>query len=145
VNVLRLNRMTELAGRTPDGAYPPTSLIDDLHEGIWSELRKDPIEIDLYRRNLQRSYVDLFAATLDNPTTDSDLPALARAELERIGTEVKAARDSKKATSPVARAHLEDIKTRVEHALDAIPSIPGQRPAAGLPVRRTAEDDPEPF
>ena len=33
--------------------------------------------------------------------------------------------------SPIARVHLEDIKTRAEHALDAIPSMPAQRPTPG--------------
>ena len=82
LNQRRLNRMSELAARTPESAYRPTDLMSDLHAGIWGELAKPAaVEIDLYRRNLQRAYVDLLAATLDNPSTDSDLPALARAEL----------------------------------------------------------------
>jgi len=140
----RLDRMSELAARTPEVAYRPTDLIKDLHDGIWSELAQRPVEIDLYRRNLQRAYVDLLAAPLDNPSADSDLPALARAELERVSKDVKAVLDAKVETSPIVRMHLEDIKTRIEHALDAIPSIPGQRPVVGIPLRRGAEDAPEP-
>ena len=30
-------------------------MLDDLRNGIWSELKGDPVEIDLYRRNLQRA------------------------------------------------------------------------------------------
>src|SRR5205814_689854 len=85
----RLDRMTELAGRAPEGAYRPADLIHDLHAGIWSELAKAPVEIDLYRRNLQRAYVDLLGANLDTPPGDSDWPALARAEQERIAKEIK--------------------------------------------------------
>jgi hypothetical protein len=140
LNESRLNRMSELASRTPDGAYRPTDLMSGLHEGIWSELAQSPVEIDLYRRNLQRAYVDLLAPTLDNPSTDSDLPALARAELERVSKEVKVVLDANRQTSAIARVHLEDIKTRVEHALDAIPSMPPQRPAPGLPLRRGADN-----
>ena len=39
----RLNRMSEVAARTPDGAYRTTDLTSDLHEGIWGELSKTPI------------------------------------------------------------------------------------------------------
>jgi hypothetical protein len=144
LNATRLNRMSELAARTTDGAYRTTDLISDLHDGIWGELAKTPVEIDLYRRNLQRAYVELLAATLDSPGADSDLPALARAELARVLKEVKTVQDSKKDTSAIARVHLEDIKNRVEQALDAIPSSPSQRPAAALPLRRGSEGAGEP-
>src|SRR5262249_48560909 len=82
VNKRRLDRMSELATRSPKDAYTPSDLINDLHAGIWSELKARPVEIDVdvYRRNLQRAYVDLLAGFLDNPADDSDLPALARAE-----------------------------------------------------------------
>ena len=143
LNATRLNRMSEVAARTSEGAYRTTDLISDLHDGIWGELSKTPVEIDLYRRNLQRAYVDLLAATLDSPGSDSDLPALARAELARVLKEVKTVQDSKTETSAIARVHLEDIKNRVEQALDAIPSSPSQRPAVGLPLRRGSENGGE--
>ncbi len=140
LNPTRLNRMSEVAARTPDGAYRTTDLLSDLHDGIWGELAKPPVEIDLYRRNLQRAYVDLLAAPLDSPVSDSDLPALARAELARVLKEVKTVVDTIPSPSAIARAHLEDIKNRVEQALDAIPSSPSQRPAVGLPLRRGSEN-----
>jgi hypothetical protein len=115
----------------------------DLHAGIWGELSKTPVETDLYRRNLQRAYVDLLAAPLDNPSAESDLPALARTELTQVLKEVKTVIDSKAETGAITRAHLEDIKTRIEQALDAIPPSPSQRPTLGQPVRRGAEDSAE--
>jgi Met-zincin/Domain of unknown function (DUF5117)/Domain of unknown function (DUF5118) len=138
LNPARLNRMSEVASRTPEGAYRTTDLMSDLHDGIWGELSKTPVEIDLYRRNLQRAYVDLLAATLDAPASDSDFPALARAELARVLKEVKTVQ-AKTETHAIAGVHLEDIKNRIEQALDAIPSVPGQRPTVGLPPRRGAE------
>ena len=145
LNQRRLNRMSELAARTPQSAYRPTDLISDLHEGIWGELAKPaPAEIDLYRRNLQRAYVDLLAAPLDSPTTDSDLPALARAELERVLKETNARLSAGSDASSIGQIHLKDIKTRIEHALDPIPSNPGQRPTAGAILRRGTEGSIEP-
>ncbi len=112
-------------------------------------MKTSPYEIDLYRRNLQRAYVDLMAGFLDNPGDDSDLPALARAELERLSKEIRAIfdaqnEDAAKASS-VARKHLVDIKTRADHALDPIPSGPApQRQPLGLPARRGAGDPDQP-
>ena len=141
VNKTRLDRMSEQAARGPKDAYTPADLIADLHAGIWSELKANPIEIDLYRRNLQRAYVNLLAGFLDNPSEDSDLPALARSELEGLSKEIKALFDASTVLSPVVRAHLSDVKTRADHALDPIPSAPApQRSPLGLPVRRGGED-----
>ena len=50
----RLHRMAEHANRDRSHAYLPADLIGDLHDGIFAELKADPIAIDLYRRNLQR-------------------------------------------------------------------------------------------
>ena len=147
INKIRLDRMSELAARAPKEAYTPADLVKDLHAGILSELKAKPIEIDLYRRNLQRAYVDLLAGFLDNPTEDSDLPALARAELEGLSKEIKGLLDrvENRKASPVVRRHLEDIKTRADHALDPIPSAPApQRSPFGLPVRRGGDEVPEP-
>jgi hypothetical protein len=145
INKTRLDRMSELAARAPGNAYTPADLVIDLHAGLWSELKATPIEIDLYRRNLQRAYVDLLAGFLDNPSDDSDLPALARTELEGLSREIlRILNDVNIQKSPIARAHLEDIKTRADHALDPIPSAPAaQRSPLGLPVRRGGDEAPE--
>jgi hypothetical protein len=137
----RLDRMSELASRSPNDAYRPTDLMADLHTGLWTELQKPPVEIDLYRRNLQRAFVELLSTALEASNADSDLPALARAELERIGRDVKGVFGSTKEPNPITRVHLEDIKTRVEHALDPIPSGPAQpRPTLGGTLRRGGEN-----
>jgi Met-zincin/Domain of unknown function (DUF5117)/Domain of unknown function (DUF5118) len=148
VNKTRLDRMSELATRVPTDAYTPADLVNDLHAGIFWPAPRGHFEIDLYRRNLQRAYVDLLAGFLDNPADNSDLPALARAELEELSKEVKAiftAESQGTATvNLITRKHLEDIKTRADHALDPIPSAPApQRSPLGLPVRR-GDEAPEP-
>ena len=128
-----------------EDSYWPTTLVRDLHDGIWSELKATPIEIDLYRRNLQRAYVNLLAGFLDNPSEDSDLPALARAELEGLSKDIKAILDTGNVATLITRDHLQDIKTRADHALDPIPSAPApQRSPFGLPVRRGGDEASEP-
>jgi hypothetical protein len=140
VNKIRLDRMSELAARNHGEAYTPADLVDDLHAGLFSELKADRIEIDLYRRNLQRAYVDLLAGFLDNPTEDSDLPALARSELSKLSKEAGTVLG--RSADAMVRAHLEDLKTRAEHALDPIPPGAGpQRSPLGLPARRGGDED----
>ena len=146
INKTRLDRMSELAIRMPRDAYTPADMVNDLHAGLWSELKNEakPIEIDLYRRNFQRAYADLLAGFLDNPSEDSDLPALARTELEKLSKGIPPLLGW--AMDPIVSAHLQDIKIRADHALDPIPSAPApQRSPLGLPVRRGGDDEePEP-
>ncbi len=134
--------MAELADREKNGAYRPAEMLQDLHAGIWSELEKSPVAIDLYRRNIQRVYVDLLTSALDNPSTDSDLPALARGDLEQLLKQVNGVVGANKETTPIARLHLEDIKIRIEHALDPYPSMPSQRTVIEFPSRRGLETLP---
>ena len=120
LNGRRVKRIAELALRDPEKAYKPADLINDLHEGIWSELKKNPVDIDLYRRNLQRAYLEQLAGPVENPETDSDMTALARTELIRIIAEIKdvlAKGDANPVTS-AAKTHLLDIRMRAEKALD---------------------------
>jgi hypothetical protein len=108
---------------------------------MWAELKKNPIDVDLYRRNLQRAYVDMLARSVENPAADSDLPALARADLKRLIEEIKAV-VSNDATqiSPMARAHLDDVKTRAEMALDPYPAGVSAPPALPTPVGRRGDE-----
>ena len=71
--------------------------------------------------------------------------SLARAELERVLKESSGRISPANDSSSIAQVHLKDIKTRVEHALDPIPSLPNQRPTPGVIIRRGAEEATEPL
>jgi hypothetical protein len=134
----RIKRMAELCARNGESVYAPSALVADLHEGIWAEVDKNPIDVELYRRNLQRLWVDVLSNAVDNPATDSDLAALARAELNRLQDEIKRAivKEGVEVT-PAARMHLDEIRARIEMALDNIPSARAPS-AAPAPTRRGA-------
>jgi hypothetical protein len=134
----RIKRMAELCARNGESVYAPSALVADLHEGIWAEVDKNPIDVELYRRNLQRLWVDVLSNAVDNPATDSDLAALARAELNRLQDEIKGAivKEGVEVT-PAARMHLDEIRARIEMALDNIPSARAPS-AAPAPTRRGA-------
>jgi hypothetical protein len=116
----RVDRLAEIEQTSTNTIYSPTELFADLRGGLFRELNANPVDIDLYRRNLQRSYVDMLSATLKNPARDSDFPAYARAELEAIRAMID--RTNASQIKPVARIHLKDLAARISRALD--PRLP---------------------
>ncbi len=112
----RIDRMSELEQSQTQPSYPPTKLFLDLRNGLFRELGVKPLEVDLYRRNLQRSYIDMLAEDIKTPAANSDLPAYARRELENIGEMIRKT-DASSARPPV-QAHLGDLTARIKKALD---------------------------
>jgi len=142
VNSRRINRMAEHAEREGYDAYTPTELLTDLRNGLYSELAGEQIEVDVYRRNLQRTYIDMLGKMIENPSASSDLPALARAELEAIKSAI-ASSDSNAAVNEVVKAHLVDLTARIEAALDhRATRTASATPAAATGRRRGLEEDP---
>jgi len=112
----RCKRMTEVAGRSPNQAYLPIDLLNDLRTGIWSELNGDPVEINLYRRNLQRAHVETLGSQVSRTDAATDLPALSRGELKTLLGAVKNAQPKTK--DRVTLLHLQDLETRIDRILD---------------------------
>ncbi len=115
----RIDRMAEFAARRPQDAYPPARLFQDLAKGIFAELEGSPVAVDLYRRNLQRAFVEVLADRLDPTTPASDLPALARSTLVRLLDRVEKVLEQGRADA-VTQAHLEDLADRIRTALDPV-------------------------
>ena len=115
----RIDRLAEIEQTSTNAAYSPAKLFSDLRDGLFRELGGQPGDIDLYRRNLQRSYVDMLSANLKTPAVNSDLPAYARAELGAIRELIRKADVSR--TKPVVQMHLKDLSARITRALDPHP------------------------
>jgi hypothetical protein len=127
MNPGRINRMAELAQRNPD-SYTIPGFLTDMREGIFAEFLGDgPRQPSLYRRNLQRQYIETLAGVIESPAADSDYPAFARAELLAIQGMLGAAGDI------TINAHVADIKGRIDRALDtddeAAPPTPPTPPS----------------
>ncbi len=116
VDPFRVNRMTEHSQREGSNQYLPSELFTDLREGLFGEFSEAQPKTDLYRRNLQRAYVDQLAGYLDKPRADSDLPAHARAELQAIAEVIRNAEHT--GAEPVLLVHLRDLRARIEVALE---------------------------
>ncbi|MFM6976958.1 MAG: zinc-dependent metalloprotease [Sphingobacteriaceae bacterium] len=132
----RLARVIDNSAKNGTSAYSLTELFSDLHKGIWSEL-KTGSNIDTYRRNLQRAYIERleylmtqeqvspagvpaeYAAFLGGTPIDvsqSDIRPLARKELKTLAADIKS--NSTKFSNPVVKAHLDDALVRIQNILD---------------------------
>lgn len=118
VNSDRIRRMAEHSSGKPENeTYPPAALFRGLRDGLFRELSEDPVAIDLYRRNLQRFYVQYLSGFVDSESADSDLPAMARYELGRIEEIIGHSLESDSMSETIS-AHLEDLQARIRKALD---------------------------
>lgn len=113
---MRIRRMSEMAQRTGEGAYTPTQLAGDLTDGIFSELKRQAVEVDLFRRNLQRSFVDVLGSSLTQMSANSDLPMIARSQLQNLLARITPVAAATK--DPVTSAHFKDLVIRIERHLD---------------------------
>ena len=140
----RIKRMAEQATREPSDAYTPVQLVDDLTNGVFGELKDSTVETDLYRRNLQRTYVEKLVAAVQDETPTTDLPAIARGALVKILRDLLplVSEPNGRSGSQIGRMqdeattlHLADLKARISQALEPRPS---PAPATG----RTAVASP---
>ena len=75
------------------------------------------MKIDVYRRNLQNSYIDLLSTKLNvRPSVTDDYRALIKAELRDLSNAIGAAMP--RATDRQTRAHLADARDQIAKALD---------------------------
>ena len=113
----RFNRLIEQEAIDGMAAYKPTEFMSDVRRGIWSELEGGPVKIDVYRRNLQNSYIDLMSTKLNvRPSVTDDYRALIKAELRDLSNAIGAA--MARATDRQTRAHLADARDQIAKALD---------------------------
>jgi hypothetical protein len=128
----RLDRMTEQF--TLDGAvaYTPLQFLMDMRAGVWSELAKPGTAINLYRRNVQRSYLDNMDQRLNGtPAASAEVRALVKGELKALATQLKSAA-SAAGLDGNTRLHLQDSIDEIAIILD--PTIPRPAPAAADPA-----------
>ncbi len=101
-------------------------MFDDLKKSVWSELINGK-QIDIYRRNLQKNYVNALisivnppagssAATMSRGGAASDATAIARAQLTDLRQSLKNAAAS--SSGGIKRSHCLDLVGQIEKALD---------------------------
>jgi len=131
----RMSRLINSAAISPKGTVPYllSEMLSDLRSGIWSEMKSASVKTDVYRRNLQRAYVEAVGSKL-NPVPASvpagmppgfsfgpatPLPgearALIRAELLDLDAMLAAAIG--KAGDRETKAHIKDSRDQIAKIL----------------------------
>jgi hypothetical protein len=112
----RLDRMAEQAAVDPS-SYSPLQLLGDLRAGLWRELTTPAAPIDIYRRNVQRVYLDTIDNRLNGTVAPSDeVRALLKGELRALDQQVARALPS--VTDTMTRRHLQDVRETIASTLD---------------------------
>ena len=135
-NILSLGKLQRLVeNETANGAeaYQLTNMMNELRNGIWSEL-KNGENIDTYRRNLQKAHVErlnyLMTAKDQKKqpdfggyqkstvvhTSQSDIRSVARAELQILQRTIENA--ITRTSDSMSKYHLQDVSDRIEQILD---------------------------
>lgn len=111
--------------------YTAINMMDDLQNGVWSELNRNNA-IDAYRRSLQKAYVERleylmteeqrpisgrwknYVIRIEVNAEQSDVRSLARAKLVELRNKIRKSRVSDKMTA----YHLNDMEARINHILN---------------------------
>jgi hypothetical protein len=129
-----LGKLVDAEAVQGSSAYQVTELLGDLKKGIWSELAgRKPI--DIYRRNLQKSYVNILSDLINPPPASgggiiiffgggtptlsadkSDVRSVVRAHLASLRTEILAAAAG--TADAMSKYHLQDVAKRIDTALN---------------------------
>jgi hypothetical protein len=127
----RLYRITTSQTRFGASSYALNEMMDDLRKGLFSDVSK----ADIYRRNLQKTYVSQLDEMLNPsasaaaaaagmirigvPSVDvenTDLVSEAKAQLKKLAASLQAAKAT--ATDANAVNHINDLQDRIKQALD---------------------------
>ena len=110
--------------------YPLADYMDDLRADVWAELDDRRPAVDVFRRGLQRGYLERLAALMTEDerrlpsqvaylgvdVSQSDVRASARGALRRVQTDARAA--LARTRDAATRDHLADVVARVEDTLE---------------------------
>jgi len=130
LDVNRMGRLIEAESRLGEEAYSLQDMLEDLRSGIWKEFY-DRTSASVYRRNLQRAYLERLAGMLKEPESEpgpsrpgpansadlmqSDIPALVKMELRQLYKDLKRSKPRKK--QEVMFAHWQDVINRIDEML----------------------------
>jgi hypothetical protein len=128
VNGRRIARLIEFERRSDEDTYTAYEMMDDVRNGIFSEVRAGE-NIDVHRRALQRAYVeemeDLMTEELQGGwwagnsvnVSQSDIRANVRNQLNILNRDINNAIRAGGLDRPT-RTHLEDVQARIQDILD---------------------------
>jgi hypothetical protein len=113
----RVERLIDNEARNSSEAYSLEEMMADVRTGIWSELGNRRVQINSYRRNLQRAYLELFDERLNGEdAVTNDLRPLIRGELAELDRALR--NGLANAADRMTRLHIEDARDRIAKILN---------------------------
>lgn len=117
INLNRINRLIEQEAMAPSDSYLATDFLSQLRKGIFAELGSASVKIDPYRRNIQRSFIEIAGARINSASaSQGDARAILRGELKALDSRLK--RALTKAGNTATRYHLQDARDRLDIVLN---------------------------
>ncbi|MCK5820995.1 MAG: zinc-dependent metalloprotease [Bacteroidales bacterium] len=96
--------------------YPLVDLITDLKNGIFEEMYNEEKDVNIFRRNLQRAFVEqLIVMISDKTAAKSDLQAIARGTLKSLRSDLQDVLDN--LDDGMVKYHFADLEEMIELAL----------------------------
>lgn len=128
----RLDRMVEQVALDGTAAYAPIDFLTELRNGVWAEVSRTGANIDIFRRNLQRTYLSIMDNRLNGPAAPSaEVRSLLKGELRAVGEMVDTALRSGGTRDETTMRHLRDVIDEVSTILDPRAMRERTPPAAG--------------
>lgn len=116
LNIDTANRILDLEATGYDN-YALVELVDDLKKGIFDELNDNNLRINIYKRNLQRSFVEQMISFISGETAaKNDLQAVARGTL--IDLQKELTQHISKNRKGIEHYHFTDLKEIIDIALE---------------------------
>ena len=116
MNPDRLNRMIENSAVNDNNAYAINEMFDDLINSIFAEVKSRSV-VSLYRRNLQRTFLEGLERTLEmesNKYEHSDMKAIARAKLKSLKRMLASAGGA----DDMTKFHFDDLVERINEVFE---------------------------
>lgn len=135
---MRFKLLTDAEALDAKTAYTLREFLSDVQVGLFSEASKPGASVDVYRRALQRNYLDHLKGLLNRPAPpaaiaaggragsmaaimtanwqQTDFRAAARTMLEQLSTKLAAAAATAK--DPATASHFKDCRKEIEMILD---------------------------
>jgi len=117
----RIARLIEYENRRGSEVYSSYEFMDDIRGIIWTELDRNRA-ISVYRRNLQRAYIERMEYLMSLSTfpsinvSQSDIRSMVREQLEILQRDINNTKD--RVGDRATRTHLADAERRIDNILN---------------------------
>lgn len=143
---------TEALAKNASEAYTLGEMLSDLRHGVFTEIYgSGAVKIDIYRRGLQRAYLQTIETKINPPAASAaaagggrggagpasnagEIKAMLRGELKQLDVELAGA--AKRTTDVATKRHLDDARQQISHTLKPAPAASAGGGEDGFVSRR---------